>query len=470
MTKKENTETKNVILALNYFSEIFNMKHLHLYLKISLIFFTVLCSQLFTSAQEIVGNESLAIEYFNEGNYEKALPLFTILFKNSPNNAMYNYYYGVTLLKNQHFETATKEALLNAVVVSNTPSNVNFYLGNYFQALSNWGEALDFYARYRGSDQERRKLEFDKYVDLCRKKINPFVTKDSQVTVFTDTLKTVVKQPDEKNFPIPEALKKEWFNFQINSLLTYHKIDDFKSEAAKVLFTKAWLASMRNDSIVAATELLRKAHGQTNNVTARLGLVDRIVDAEQKSYQLLRDREKYFDQARVKEANFWEKTDARLLSEFINANSKREKEHDSTLMAKSKKEEKDLRQSEVQFREENSVQQVQSQIEEKEVEEEAKVPEENVIFKVQVGSFANGRVTPAFKSLYNKLSKLRKIDEYTDPKKYKIFTVGNFGNYNDANTLKNQLKMEGVKGAFVVAYKNGEKIPVTQVVKPKQEK
>jgi hypothetical protein len=453
--------TKNVILALNYFSEIF-MKHLYLYLKIPLLFFTLFCGQLFASAQEIIGNESLAIEYFNEGNYEKALPLFTILFKNAPDNAMYNYYYGVTLLKNRHYETATKEALLNAVV-NNTPSNVNFYLGNYFQALNNWGEALDFYARYKGSDQERRQLEFDKYVDLCRKKINPFASKDPEINVFVDTLKTVVKQPDEKNFPIPEALKKEWFNFQINSQLTYHKIDDFKSEAAKVLFTKAWLASMRNDSIVIATEVLRKAHEQTNNVTARLGLVDRIVDAEQKSYQLLRDREKYFEQARVKEANFWEKADSRLLTDFNIENTKREKEHDSTLIAKSKKEENDLPSSELSAKEENKVPQAQPQIE----KEEAQVPKDNIIFKVQIGSFANGKVSPTFKTLYKKLSKLRKIDEYADQRKYKIFTIGNFTNYNDANTLKNQLKLEGVKGPFVIAYKNGEKIPVTQVVKLK---
>lgn len=438
------------------------MKHLYFYLKISLLFFPLFGSQLFTSAQEIVGNESLAVEYFNEGNYEKALPLFTILFKNSPDNAMYNYYYGVTLLKNHHYETATKEALLNAVV-SNTPSNVNFYLGNYFQALNNWGEALDFYARYKGSDQERRQLEFDKYVDLCRKKINPFVSKDSEITVFADTTKKVVKQPDEKNFPIPDALKKEWFNFQINSQLTYHKIDDFKSEAAKVLFTRAWLASMRNDSIVAATEVLRKAHEQTNNVTARLGLVDRIVDAEQKSYQLLRDREKYFEQARVKEANFWDKADARLLTDFINANVKREKEHDSTLIANSKKEEKELQTSEISAKDQNKETKIEPKIE----KEEPKAEADNVIFKVQIGSFANGRVTPAFKTLHKKLSKLRKIDEYTDLKKFKIFTIGNFANYNDANTLKNQLKLEGVKGPFVVAYKNGEKIPVTQVVKIK---
>jgi tetratricopeptide (TPR) repeat protein len=439
------------------------MKHLSLYLKITLLFYSLFGAVFFALSQEITGNESLAIEYFNEGNFEKALPLFTELIKSSPDNVMYNYYYGVTLLKNHHYETATKEALLNAVV-SNAPSNVNFYLGNYFQALNNWGEALDFYARYGGSDQERRQLEFDKYVDLCRKKINPFPSQNSEAKVFADTSKTIVKQPDEKNFPIPEALRKEWFNFQINSQLTYHKIEDFKSEAAKVLFTKAWLASMRNDSIMTATEVLRKAHEQTNNVTTRLSLVDRIVDAEQKSYELVRDREKYFEQARVKESSFWEKADAHLLSDFLNANLKREKEHDSTLIALNRKAEKELQ-----------VKQDSENLDSKTIQapvppEEAQTPAENVVYKVQIGSFAGGKVSTSFKSLYNKLSKLRKIDEYTDERKYKIFTIGNFAKYNDANTLKNQLKLEGVKGAFIVAYKNGIKIQVTDVVKPKTRK
>ena len=124
-------------------------------------------------SQETAGNEPLAIEYFKDGNYEKALPIFTRLINKSPTNAMYNYYYGVSLLKNNRFDTATKEALLNAAV-DKTPSNSNFYLGNYFHALGNWSEALDFYKRYKGSNRERRELEYDKYIDLCVKHINPF--------------------------------------------------------------------------------------------------------------------------------------------------------------------------------------------------------------------------------------------------------------------------------------------------------
>jgi tetratricopeptide (TPR) repeat protein len=439
------------------------MKGTNFYLKFAASIFLSILSFISLIAQEMRGNESLAIEYFKVGNYEKALPLFTQLFKNSPDNPMYNYYYGVTLLKNNYYETAAKEALLNAIV-DNAPSNANFYLGTYFHALGNWGEAMDFYARYKGSSQERKTLEYDKYLALCRNKINPFIVNpDKEKNVFIDTIKTPAPQPDQKNFPIPDALRSEWFNFQVNSQLTYHKIDDFKSEAAKILFTKAWLASGRNDSIVATTDLLRKAHEATNDVTTRIALVSRIVDAEQQSYQLLRDRDKYFEQARVKESTFWENAGGNAVAEFVNENAKRERAHDSLITAdklNAEKKEEAAQAAAITAEAATVPQEVQ-------VKKEQPVPAvaQNVIFKIQIGSFQNGKVTPAFKTLYNKISKFRKIDDYVDTKKYKIFTIGNFVNYTDATTLKNQLILEGMKGAFVVAYKDGKKIPVTDVIK-----
>jgi len=412
-------------------------------------------------SQEIVGNESLAIEYFKEKNYEKALPIFTQLINKSPGNAMYNYYYGVTLLKNNRYDTSTKEALLNAVV-DKTPSNSNFYLGNYFQALENWPEAIDFYKRYKGSNQERRELEYDKYLDMCLKRINPFmVDKGDEKNVFIDTFKVPVSLPDEKNFPIPDSLRFEWFNFQINSQLTYHNITDFRSEAAKILFTKAWISTGKNDSIVRNTDILRKAHEETHNITARIGLVQRIVDAEQQSYQLLRDREKYFEQARVKEATYWEKTGADAMANFITEIAEREKTRSEQLLNEKKKVE--TAQSEVAV----TLPVSENQDPEKQPmsEDNQSSNQNNIVFKVQIGSFLNGKQTPAFKTMYKKLSKFRKIDNYTDAKKYVIYTIGSFTDYKDASLLKNQLILEGAKGAFLAAYKNGERVSVASVTK-----
>ena len=419
-----------------------------------------------SKSQEESGNEHLAIEYFNAKNFEKALPLFTELINKSPDNAMYNYYYGVTLLKNNHYETATKEALLNAVV-DKTPSNSNFYLGNYFHALENWAEALDFYKRYKGSKQERNQIEYDKYYNLCLKHVNPFkIDKGDEKTIFVDTVIAPPPQLDEKIFPIPDSLKTEWFNFQINSQLTYHSINDFRSEAAKILFAKAWIATCKNDSIVKNTDLLRKAHEETNNVQTRLALVQRIVEAEQESYSLLHEREKYFEQARVKESGYWEKTGSEAMTNFITEISDREKARAERIMNEKKKAEvipvEVPAPPVVTSALTNVADTLQQAITPPAVQQPAH--KDIIVFKVQIGSFKNGKLTSEFKAKYAKLSKFRKIDKYTDEKKYEIYTIGNFTNYNDATLLKTQLVMEGMKGAFLAAFKNGERVSVKSVV------
>ena len=162
----------------------------------------------------------------------------------------------------------------------------------------------------------------------------------------------------------------------------------------------------------------------------------------------------------VKESTYWENAGENAVAEFVNEIAKRDRSHDSLITSEKLKEEK---------KEELALAVSTEVPQDVNAEKEKLKPEveESVIFKIQIGSFLNGRVTPAFKTMYNKISKLRKIDEYVDSKKYKIFTIGIFSSYTDATILKNQLILEGVKGAFVVAYKNGKKIPVTDIVEKK---
>ena len=83
-----------------------------MHLTIILISILELLVPNFLLSQDIVGNESLAIEYFKGGDYEKALPIFTRLFNHSPDNAMYNYYYGVSLLKNNRLTQPQRKLYL----------------------------------------------------------------------------------------------------------------------------------------------------------------------------------------------------------------------------------------------------------------------------------------------------------------------------------------------------------------------
>jgi hypothetical protein len=292
------------------------------------------------------------------------------------------------------------------------------------------------------------------------------VDKGDKKTVFVDTIKMPAPQPDEKIFPIPDSLQTEWFNFQINSQLTYHSINDFRSEAAKILFAKAWIATGKNDSVVRNTDVLRKAHEETNTVTTRLALVQRIVEAEQLSYQLLRDREKHFEQARVKEAGYWEKAGGDAMANFILEISEREKARSERLLKESKKAQMVPVEVPVEVPVSLPVtDEMESQKQPVDTPQEQPKSNDIIVYKVQIGSFLNGKLTPAFKARYAKLSKFRKIDKYTDAKKFEIYTIGNFTDYKDATLLKNQLIMEGVKGAFLAAFKNNERVPVSSVVK-----
>ena len=80
------------------------------------------------------------------------------------------------------------------------------------------------------------------------------------------------------------------------------------------------------------------------------------------------------------------------------------------------------------------------------------IPTDNMVYKVQIGSFKNGVLSPSFKQSYAKIGKLRKIDQQTDEKKTVTYTVGNFTQLADAAKMKDQLIREGMKGSVVVTY------------------
>jgi tetratricopeptide (TPR) repeat protein len=403
-----------------------------------------------SSGQQTVGKETLAIDYFQQGNYEKALPIFAKLAQSYPDNPMYNYYYGVSLIKNDLFETAAKEALLNSVV-DKTPANANFYLGNYFHALGQWQEAKDFYDRYAktGSKQEKKSLRFEYYVSLCEQKSNPFKPKKStDPALFGETSLKPPPKIDENIFPVPDALKKASFNFQVNELLAYHSIEDFKGEASKVLFTRAWICTGKNDSIISLTDSLRKVHDNINRVDTRLGIVQQIVDCEQKSYQFLRDREKFLEQSRVKESAYWDKEGKKAAIAYNSSIQERE----NRLTEERKIAEKQAETPPPVVISMDTVKAEPVIIAVVPDQSSQAHPSENLVYKVQVGSFKNNVMSASFKQTYAKISKIRKIDKYTDERKYTVYTVGNFTHAPDASRMKEQLIREGMKNAVVVTY------------------
>jgi hypothetical protein len=84
---------------------------------------------------------------------------------------------------------------------------------------------------------------------------------------------------------------------------------------------------------------------------------------------------------------------------------------------------------------------------------------QEIIFKVQIISSSTRLVknSPQFNGLKN-------IWEYKDSDLYK-YAVGNHKDLKSASALQSELQRKGFSGAFVVAFKNGKRIPVRKAKK-----
>lgn len=81
---------------------------------------------------------------------------------------------------------------------------------------------------------------------------------------------------------------------------------------------------------------------------------------------------------------------------------------------------------------------------------------QGVVFKVQVGAFRKMDL-----SKYADTSKQFAQEGADDLRKY---VVGNFRNYEDANVLKRYLREMGVEDAWIVPYRDGQRVPLKDVI------
>lgn len=80
-----------------------------------------------------------------------------------------------------------------------------------------------------------------------------------------------------------------------------------------------------------------------------------------------------------------------------------------------------------------------------------------VVFKVQVGAFKNKDLTKYFKNNKN-------FSGEVDSDGTKKYTLGYFGDYWEADNFKKYLREMGVKDAWIVAYKDGSRVELKQVL------
>lgn len=78
-----------------------------------------------------------------------------------------------------------------------------------------------------------------------------------------------------------------------------------------------------------------------------------------------------------------------------------------------------------------------------------------VVFKVQIGAYKN-----------KDLSRYRDAKNFTQDEEngMKKYALGTFRDYWEADTFKKYLREMGVKDAWIISYKNGQRVPIKDVL------
>lgn len=102
-----------------------------------------------------------------------------------------------------------------------------------------------------------------------------------------------------------------------------------------------------------------------------------------------------------------------------------------------------------------------------EVRETTKPAEQSgdlIVFKVQIGVFRN-LITQENRDRFMNLAGNQKLDYTLNNNGLYVYTIGNFNTFEEAVLTRDKLVSGGINDAFVVVFKNGVKVPLSQVVK-----
>jgi hypothetical protein len=454
-----------------------------------------------------------AIQWFNEGKFVSALPLFARLCYDAPYDFLIKYYYGACLVETGNFGLDAEKNLILASS-SEVPSKVNYYLGRLFHGKSNWNNALRFYNRFKNNAEatEIANTKVDDLIQLCYDEVNPFiaekadslmysgnakigsnkdsvnslfivpVTNDADTTVRSipaiksDTLKISEKdsQPDDtlKNLqtvdtttvnkevktdiPVTEGPGNEqkqnnpepvkFIDFQINDKVTYLVEEMFHVVEAKLEFRIAVSKESQLDSLLKVVQLLRKQYHLNVNPLVRDSLAIRIQNLEYQNLVLNTEVDQHYFKSRKLEQEWWNNAENSNLEEYISWK-------DSLIQWKNAQFQQKIQQLTLSVPDSINT---KVPLDSLAVTSEVK-PDTAVVYKIQIGAF--GKIIPVQrKQQFERLEKIRTIESFKTEDGVTIYTTGNLKDYNDALKLQAQIKLEGIKDAIIIAFRNGVQI------------
>lgn len=275
-------------------------------------------------------------------------------------------------------------------------------------------------------------------------------------TVSTSKNGTEMKEViQDSKFTVPDQMAKMPINFRINSAITYLSFEHFVRNESKKLFFQALLKETELQRLSFQADSLRKVYANASSEQKEM-ISQQILQSEKTSISLNEEIPAMFQKVREEEDQYWQSVSP---DEIVKFQEKIRIYKDSI----SQVTEKQNRQSVTNHPEISDTITFYSNSTPKVVEKKAAEPS-GIIYRIQIGAY-KGKMPESANKLIKKLSLIRKVDNYIDDKGVKIYTTGNLRLYNEAVTMQNQVKQEGVKTAVITAYQNGKKTTIEEAKK-----
>jgi hypothetical protein len=294
---------------------------------------------------------------------------------------------------------------------------------------------------------------------------NPVILSDNLVNTVDSLIlenSNLVEQVTDSSLMIPEKLLDQRIDFNLNSEIFYLKVVQFRKAEAREAFILAWKQKQQTDESIEQLSRLRLQYQKTNSSDEKDEIAKKVLALELEVINLKQASDSNFLKARNLESLYWEsatkfdRDKLRMETDSIRGSMERQLlppivESTSVIDTISAK---DSREREDSISHEPI-----------DVKPEQMSFDDRVLFKVQIGTFDRNILPVSTQKLFKRLSVFRKIDHFTDGKGIEIYTIGELVNFKDAVKLQTQIRQEGIKDAFVVAYKSGKRITLSEARK-----
>lgn len=245
----------------------------------------------------------------------------------------------------------------------------------------------------------------------------------------------------------PVLPQVSFIHFQVNSQVTYLTEELFQVAEARGAWQEGNARQAELNSLIGTLSQLRDQYQRTVNPADRDQLANRIISLERESLTLRAESEQLIQKARSLEQAWWADADFDTYSKFRQVT-------DSLLRL-----EEEVRRAALPPPPVIDESLISGETEEEDEEGAGEPGPETVIYMVQLGSF-KGKLPVRTQALFDKIAKIRTIDTMENEDGSTVYTTGNMRTFSDGLALQNQVRLEGVKDAFVIAIQDGKRIPL----------